>query len=105
LAGQRSKSYAYERGVARRGIGDQRRPRRGGAYVEAKNNYEYLLFEDLKPAGLEAVQVRSGEALYAKQLKSGAVDRGFAVSSLRFRRSREQAAICLPRPSGEQRTG
>ena len=28
--------------------------------VEAKNNYEYLLFEDLKPAGLEAVQIRSG---------------------------------------------
>jgi uncharacterized protein YfaS (alpha-2-macroglobulin family) len=29
--------------------------------VEAKNNYEYLVFEDLKPAGLEAVDVRSGE--------------------------------------------
>jgi len=39
--------------------------------VEAKNNYEYLLFEDLKPAGLEAVQLRSGESLYIKQLKSG----------------------------------
>lgn len=39
--------------------------------VEAKNNYEYLLFEDLKPAGLEAVQIRSGESLYIKQLKSG----------------------------------
>ena len=41
--------------------------------IEAKNNYEYLLFEDLKPAGLEAVQLRSGENLYAKQLKSGAL--------------------------------
>ena len=41
--------------------------------IEAKNNYEYLLFEDLKPAGLEAVEVRSGEALYAYELKSGAV--------------------------------
>lgn len=39
--------------------------------VEAKNNYEYLLFEDLKPAGLEAVQIRSGESLYIRQLKSG----------------------------------
>ncbi|HEX5889351.1 MAG TPA: alpha-2-macroglobulin family protein, partial [Pyrinomonadaceae bacterium] len=39
--------------------------------VEAKNNYEYLLFEDLKPAGFEAVQIRSGESLYIKQLKSG----------------------------------
>jgi uncharacterized protein YfaS (alpha-2-macroglobulin family) len=41
---------------------------------EAKNNYEYLVFEDLKPAGLEAVQVRSGEPLYARELKAGAVD-------------------------------
>ena len=41
--------------------------------VEAKNNYEYLLFEDLKPAGLEAVQLRSGENLYVKELKSGAL--------------------------------
>lgn len=39
--------------------------------VEAKNNYEYLLFEDLKPAGLEAVQIRSGESLFVRQLKSG----------------------------------
>ncbi len=43
--------------------------------VEAKNNYEYLVFEDLKPAGLEAVQVRSGEMLYARELTSGAVER------------------------------
>jgi len=43
--------------------------------IEAKNNYEYLLFEDLKPAGLEAVQVRSGEALFTQQLKSGSMDR------------------------------
>jgi len=42
--------------------------------VEAKNNYEYLLFEDLKPAGLEAVQIRSGENLYIRELKS---DGGF----------------------------
>jgi uncharacterized protein YfaS (alpha-2-macroglobulin family) len=41
--------------------------------VEAKNNYEYLLFEDLKPAGLEAVQLQSGANLYARQLKSGAL--------------------------------
>jgi alpha-2-macroglobulin len=43
--------------------------------IEAKNNYEYLLFEDLKPAGLEAVEIRSGESLYAKEMKSGAIDR------------------------------
>lgn len=45
--------------------------------IEGKNNYEYLLFEDLKPAGFEAVEVRSGESLEAKELKSGAVSRKF----------------------------
>jgi hypothetical protein len=41
--------------------------------IEAKNNYEYLLFEDLKAAGFEAVEIRSGENLYMRELKSGAV--------------------------------
>src|SRR5204863_6544877 len=35
--------------------------------------------EDLKPAGLEAVEVRSGESVYARELKSGAVDRKFVA--------------------------
>jgi uncharacterized protein YfaS (alpha-2-macroglobulin family) len=48
--------------------------------IEAKNNYEYLIFEDLKPAGLEAVAIRSGETLYARELKSGAVDRKFKAA-------------------------
>ncbi|MBX7219375.1 MAG: alpha-2-macroglobulin [Blastocatellia bacterium] len=39
--------------------------------IEGKNNYEYLLFEDLKPAGLEAVEVKSGTPLYAKEIKGG----------------------------------
>lgn len=47
--------------------------------IEAKNNYEYLLFEDLKPAGFEAVAVRSGESLHARELKSGAVERKFGL--------------------------
>lgn len=42
--------------------------------IEAKNNYEYLLFEDLKPAGLEAVQLRSGENVFVKELKAGALN-------------------------------
>ena len=50
--------------------------------IEAKNNYEYLLFEDLKPAGLEAVQIKSGETLYAQELKQSAVDRKFKKSVL-----------------------
>ena len=40
--------------------------------VETKNDYEYLVFEDTKPAGLEAVQIRSGESMFASQLTSGA---------------------------------
>ena len=47
--------------------------------IEAKNNYEYLLFEDLKPAGLEAVEIRSGENLYVRQVKSGALNGGKSV--------------------------
>jgi len=43
--------------------------------LEAKNDYEYLVVEDLKPAGLEAVQVRSGEALYAREVKASSVER------------------------------
>ncbi|MEW5978379.1 MAG: alpha-2-macroglobulin family protein [Acidobacteriota bacterium] len=39
--------------------------------VEAKNNYEYLVFEDLKPAGLEAVQLRSGASLFTREIKTG----------------------------------
>ena len=35
--------------------------------VDAKNDYEYLLFEDLKPAGFEAVELQSGEPLCATQ--------------------------------------
>jgi uncharacterized protein YfaS (alpha-2-macroglobulin family) len=48
--------------------------------IEGKNNYEYLVFEDLKPAGFEMVEVRSGESVYARELKSGAVDRQFKSS-------------------------
>lgn len=39
--------------------------------IEAKNELEYLVFEDLKPAGLEAVQVRSGEPVAAQELERG----------------------------------
>jgi uncharacterized protein YfaS (alpha-2-macroglobulin family) len=48
--------------------------------IEAKNNYEYLLFEDLKPAGLEAVELRSGENLFVKELKSSATAGGSPAS-------------------------
>ena len=48
--------------------------------IEAKNHYEYLLFEDMKPAGLEAVQIKSGESLYAQELKQSAVKRTLGES-------------------------
>lgn len=41
--------------------------------VEAKNDYEYLMFEDLKPAGFEAVEVKSGQPVHAKELKNRAL--------------------------------
>jgi len=51
--------------------------------IEGKNHYEYLVFEDLKPAGFEAVAVRSGQSLYAKELKRGAVERKAGQASSR----------------------
>ena len=50
--------------------------------IEAKNDYEYLLFEDMKPAGFEAVEVRSGEDLYARELMAGTVQRKFGATSV-----------------------
>ena len=41
--------------------------------IESKNELEYLVFEDLKPAGFEAVSVRSGEPLSVRELRSGEV--------------------------------
>ncbi len=38
--------------------------------IEGKNNYEYLVFEDLKAAGLEAVQLRSGGMIQAREIKA-----------------------------------
>jgi uncharacterized protein YfaS (alpha-2-macroglobulin family) len=72
------KGYVYERLPLRDGESVTSGERVEAIIViEAKNNYDYLLFEDLKPAGLEAVEIRSGENLYAKELKSGAVTRKF----------------------------
>jgi hypothetical protein len=40
--------------------------------IEAKNDYEYLVFEDLKAAGMEAVQLRSGEGMVVREIRSSA---------------------------------
>lgn len=68
------KGYVYER----RPLNDNDTVKSGERVetvvtIETKNNYEYLVFEDLKPAGFEAVEIRSGESLFARQVKSGAV--------------------------------
>ena len=77
--------------------------------VEAKNNYEYLLFEDLKPAGFEAVEVRSGESLAARELKSGAVERRFGerarVIPAALRSQEEEAEGDAEEVSGGTYTG
>jgi hypothetical protein len=65
--------------------------------IEAKNNYEYLVFEDLKPAGFEAVEIRSGESLYARELKSGAVERKFSSPQSGGQSPQSAAALSAPR--------
>jgi hypothetical protein len=86
--GQSGKDYEEFGDIARAGDSGIRRMRTDVASgervetvitIEAKNNYEYLLFEDLKPAGLEAVELRSGASLQARELKSGAAARKFAA--------------------------
>jgi len=41
--------------------------------IEAKNDLEYVVFEDLKPGGFEAVDTVSGDGLWASQLREDAV--------------------------------
>jgi uncharacterized protein YfaS (alpha-2-macroglobulin family) len=78
--------------------------------IEAKNHYEYLVFEDMKPAGLEAVQIKSGESLYAQELKQSAVKRALGESlnpdrlsknSLRGRRVKSAIIPVPPTPNSD----
>jgi alpha-2-macroglobulin len=70
--------------------------------LEAKNDYDYLMFEDLKPAGFEAVEVRSGESLYANELKSAAAARRFSgtnvVASAAMQTGQAFAMPMIPAP-------
>lgn len=68
--------------------------------VEAKNNYEYLLFEDLKPGGLEAVQLRSGGNLFLRELKSGGGFTGRARWVYQELRDRKVALFIDKLPEG-----
>ncbi len=46
--------------------------------VEAKNDLEYILFEDHKPAGLEAVGLQSGAPAFARELRADEARARFA---------------------------
>jgi hypothetical protein len=45
--------------------------------VETKNDYDYLLFEDLKPAGFEAVEVKSGTPMQARRVLQASFERNY----------------------------
>jgi uncharacterized protein YfaS (alpha-2-macroglobulin family) len=45
--------------------------------IETKNDYAYLLFEDLKPAGFEAVEIKSGAKGVARAIKQRSYQRNY----------------------------
>jgi len=49
--------------------------------AEAKYDLEYVLFEDLKPAGLEAVELQSGAGLHAREIRASEVAYRFGKGS------------------------
>ncbi len=76
------KGYTYERQPVRQGdVVTSGQRIEAVITIETKNDYEYLVFEDLKPAGLESVQIRSGEPVFARELKSGAIEAGAATAA------------------------
>ncbi len=58
--------------------------------VEAKNNYEYLIFEDAKPAGLEAMELKSGDG-YAEALDNNGKATG--EKAYLYQEFRDQKAV------------
>ena len=48
--------------------------------LESKNEYEYLLFEDMKPGGFEAVQLKSGAPIFIQELSEAGIRRRAAAS-------------------------
>ncbi len=51
--------------------------------LEAKNDLEYLVLEDLKPAGLEAVALKSGEPIFVREIRRDALERRLARTRAR----------------------
>lgn len=59
--------YRFDRGVWAPNVSAETNQRiEAVVRIEAKNDLQYLVFEDLKPAGLEAVDVQSGETMMAE---------------------------------------
>ncbi|OYT69679.1 MAG: alpha-2-macroglobulin [Chloracidobacterium sp. CP2_5A] len=69
--------------------------------IEAKNDYEYLVFEDLKPAGFEPVQTRSGTGLAMQEIRTGTTERtGRALAVYQELRDRQAALFVDRLPQG-----
>ncbi|MFZ5805898.1 MAG: MG2 domain-containing protein [Verrucomicrobiota bacterium] len=45
--------------------------------IETKNDMEYLVLEDLKPSGFEAVQIQSGKPLWIREMKTSSAQKEF----------------------------
>jgi uncharacterized protein YfaS (alpha-2-macroglobulin family) len=78
--------------------------------VDAKNDLEYIVLEDLKPAGLEAVQVKSGEPIQAHELKRSETQARFGETDSpadqeRRKRGLARGETIVPRPDGSGMTG
>jgi uncharacterized protein YfaS (alpha-2-macroglobulin family) len=70
------------------------------ATIESKNDYDYLMFEDLKPAGLEAVSLQSGGPLFARELKADGTPTGRTAWVYQELRDRKVALFIDHLPQG-----
>ncbi|VAX35756.1 hypothetical protein MNBD_UNCLBAC01-213 [hydrothermal vent metagenome] len=70
--------------------------------LEAKNHYEYLVAEDYKPAGLEAVALKSGTT-YAKTLDENGQETGETVWAYQEFRDQKVAFFITKLPQGKHK--
>jgi uncharacterized protein YfaS (alpha-2-macroglobulin family) len=68
--------------------------------LESMNDFEYLLFEDLKPAGLEAIGQKSGGGIVARQLAADGSYSGAQASVYRELRDQKVALFVDRLPQG-----
>ena len=70
--------------------------------LEAKNHYEYLIVEDAKPAGLEAVELKSGSGM-AKRLDSAGAEKQESLWLYQEFRDQKAAFFIDKLPEGKTR--